>query len=379
MASAELRIINRRIKSVKSTKKITRAMELIASSRIVKAQQRLTSSNNYTNLLSQIVEELTGSGEMPSSPPVEGTKKITLVVITSDRGLAGAYNTNILKLAEARKAEYENLNNKVEIVTVGKKANGYFKYRNIEPKQNYEGITDEPNFENALEIMTPLVQEFYDGKTNQIEIVYTEYKSAMTQTALYKTVLPFEVEQIAKEIESVEIVTVGKKANGYFKYRNIEPKQNYEGITDEPNFENALEIMTPLVQEFYDGKTNQIEIVYTEYKSAMTQTALYKTVLPFEVEQIAKEIESVGGYTFEPSASQVLSNIIPKYTNATIFSSLLNASTSEHASRMRAMKAATENAEELIKILSRQSNQARQAEITTEISEIVGGAEALAG
>ena len=103
MASAELRIINRRIKSVKSTKKITRAMELIASSRIVKAQQRLTSSNNYTNLLSQIVEELTGSGNMPSSPIVEGTKKITLVVITSDRGLAGAYNTNILKLAEIRR------------------------------------------------------------------------------------------------------------------------------------------------------------------------------------------------------------------------------------------------------------------------------------
>ena len=265
MASAELRIINRRIKSVKSTKKITRAMELIASSRIVKAQQRLSSSNNYTNLLAQIVEELTGSGEMPSSPVTEGTKRITLVVITSDRGLAGAYNTNILKLAEVRKSEYEKLNNNVEIVTVGKKANGYFKYRNIEPKQNYE------------------------------------------------------------------------------------------------------------------GKTNQIELVYTEYQSAMTQTALYKTVLPFEVEQIAKEIESVGGYTFEPSASQVLSNIIPKYTNATIFSALLNASTSEHAARMRAMKAATENAEELIKILSRKSNQARQAEITTEISEIVGGAEALAG
>ena len=238
MASAELRIINRRIKSVKSTKKITRAMELIASSRIVKAQQRLTSSNNYTNLLAQIVEELTGSGEMPTSPAIEGTKKITLVVITSDRGLAGAYNTNILKLAEIRKGEYENLGNQVEIVTVG------------------------------------------------------------------------------------------KKANGYFKYRNVEPKQNYEGITDEPNFENALQIMTPLVEEFYEGKTNQIELVYTEYQSAMTQTALYKTVLPFEVEQIAKEIESVGGYTFEPSASQVLSNIIPKYTNATIFSALLNASTS---------------------------------------------------
>ena len=99
MASAELRIINRRIKSVKSTKKITRAMELIASSRIVKAQQRLTSSNNYTNLLSQIVEELTGSGNMPTSPIVEGTKKITLVVITSDRGLAGGIQHKYFKVS----------------------------------------------------------------------------------------------------------------------------------------------------------------------------------------------------------------------------------------------------------------------------------------
>ena len=165
------------------------------------------------------------------------------------------------------------------------------------------------------------------------------------------------------DISSIEMLNLNRTMKAY----------------DEPNFENALQIMTPLVEEFYEGKTNQIELVYTEYQSAMTQTALYKTVLPFEVEQIAKEIESVGGYTFEPSASQVLSNIIPKYTNATIFSALLNASTSEHAARMRAMKAATENAEELIKILSRQSNQARQAEITTEISEIVGGAEALAG
>ena len=142
MASAELRIINRRIKSVKSTKKITRAMELIASSRIVKAQQRLTSSNNYTNLLAQIVEELTGSGEMPTSPVTEGTKRITLVVITSDRGLAGAYNTNILKLAEVRKSEYENLNNNVEIVTVGKEANGYCKYRDTDPWQSCAGVTD---------------------------------------------------------------------------------------------------------------------------------------------------------------------------------------------------------------------------------------------
>ena len=264
-------------------------MELIASSRIVKAQQRMESSNSYIEVLDEIVQELTNLGSIGQEESEQVSNKVALIVITSDRGLAGAYNSNILKLAE----------------------------------QKYQ--------------------------------------------------------EVISSNKEVDLYAIGKKASGYFTYRNINPASSYEGITDEPNFENALEIMTPLVQEFYDGKTNQIELVYTEYQSAMTQTALYKTVLPFEVEQIAKEIESVGGYTFEPSAAQVLSNIIPKYTNATIFSALLNASTSEHAARMRAMKAATENAEELIKILSRKSNQARQAEITTEISEIVGGAEALAG
>ena len=288
MASAELRKINRRIKSVKSTKKITRAMELIASSRIVKAQQRLNTSKNYSRILGEIIRELANSGSLPKPPEVSGKKNVTLVVITSDRGLAGAYNSNILKIAETRRNEY-----------------------------------------------------LADGA-------------------------------------DVEIVTVGKKADGSFNYRNINPKSSFESVTDEPKFENALSIMNPLVDEYNSGKTHHIEIIYTEYKSAITQRAVYEQLLPFE-DKTSDEEKTKGNYTFEPSAAEVLNEIIPNYTNAAIFTALLNSSTSEHASRMRAMKAATDNAEDLIKILSRQSNQARQAEITTEISEIVGGAEALAG
>ncbi len=288
MASAELRKINRRIKSVKSTKKITRAMELIASSRIVKAQQRLNTSKNYSRILGEIIRELANSGSLPKPPEYSGKKNVTLVVITSDRGLAGAYNSNILKIAESRRNEY-----------------------------------------------------LADGA-------------------------------------EVQVVTVGKKADGYFNYRSINPKSSFEGVTDEPKFENALSIMNPLVEEYNTGKTHHIEIIYTEYKSAITQRAVFEQLLPFENLNTEEE-KTKGNYTFEPSAAEVLNEIIPNYTNAAIFTALLNSSTSEHASRMRAMKAATDNAEDLIKILSRQSNQARQAEITTEISEIVGGAEALAG
>ena len=283
MASAELRIINRRIKSVRSTKKITRAMELIASSRIVKAQNRMKSSESYFGLLSEIVQDLINNGAVPKVDSEEVKDKVLLIVLTSDRGLAGAYNTNVLKIADSRRIEIE------------------------------------------------------------------------------------------KSGRDVEIVTVGKKATSYFTYRKIEVTAEYEGITDSPEFENALEVMTPITEKYYSGEVASIEIAYTNYKSALTQDAVVRQVLPLD----PKEIENKSSVTFEPSGEEVLNSILPKYANASFFNALLNGSTSEHAARMRAMKAATDNAEELIKVLAMKSNQARQAEITTEISEIVGGSEAL--
>jgi F-type H+-transporting ATPase subunit gamma len=283
VASAELRIINRRIKSVRSTKKITRAMELIASSRIVKAQNRMKASEAYFVLLSEIVQDLINNGSIPKVEIKDGKERILLIVITSDRGLAGAYNTNILRIADNRRKE---------------------------------------------------------------------------------------IEQTGKD---VEIVTVGKKATRYFTYRKIDVSAGYEGITDSPEFNNALSVMKPITDKYYTGEVSSIEIVYTSYKSALTQNAVIKKILPLE----PQEIENKSSVTFEPSAVEVLNSILPKYANASFFNALLNGSTSEHAARMRAMKAATDNAEELIKVLAMKSNQARQAEITTEISEIVGGSEAL--
>ena len=291
MASAELRIINRRIKSVKSTKKITRAMELIASSRIVKAQQRMESSNSYIEVLDEIVQELTNLGSIGQEESEQVSNKVALIVITSDRGLAGAYNSNILKLAEQKYQEVISSNKEVDLYAIGKKASGYFTYRNINPASSYEGITDEPKFENAFEVMSSVIESYNNGDLAEVHILYTKYVSALTQNAIAKQLLPL----VKAEDNSNE-----------------------------------------------------------------------------------QEIENTGGYSFEPSAEEVLEELIPKYMNATLFGALLNSSTSEHASRMRAMKAATENAEDLVKVLTRQSNQARQAEITTEISEIVGGAEALA-
>ena len=291
MASAELRIINRRIKSVKSTKKITRAMELIASSRIVKAQQRMESSNSYIEVLDEIVQELTNLGSIGQEESEQVSNKVALIVITSDRGLAGAYNSNILKLAEQKYQEVISSNKEVDLYAIGKKASGYFTYRNIDPTSSYEGITDEPKFENAFEVMSSVIESYNNGDLAEVHILYTKYVSALTQNAIVKQLLPL----VKAEDNSNE-----------------------------------------------------------------------------------QEVENTGGYSFEPSAEEVLEELIPKYMNATLFGALLNSSTSDHASRMRAMKAATENAEDLVKVLTRQSNQARQAEITTEISEIVGGAEALA-
>ena len=139
--------------------------------------------------------------------------------------------------------------------------------------------------------------------------------------------------------------------------------------------------MKPVIEAYNKGEVSEVYILYTQYMSALTQKATVKQLLPVvsDTEESTEEAgETSGGYSFEPSPEEVLEDLIPKYMNATLFGALLNSSTSEHASRMRAMKAATENAEDLIKVLTRESNQARQAEITTEISEIVGGAEALA-
>lgn len=293
MASAELRLIRRRIRSVKSTMKITRAMELIAASRIVKAQQRVSAAQPYTDKMNEVIRNVAAASGGASHALLDARPVETagVLAVTSDRGLAGAYNSSILRLAEARLIELKNAGVDTRVYAVGKKARAYFDFRGYRVEQAFLGVTDTPGYGDARAIANVLMNDYAEGKVDAIEVFTTRYVSALTQTPMQWKLLP------------------------------IEP--------------------------------------------------------PAAAPSGADEVAAPVGYTYEPNAGDILSRLLPRYVEATAFGILLDASASEHAARRRAMKAATENAEELVRILSREANQARQAEITTEISEIVGGAEAL--
>ncbi|HEX5630467.1 MAG TPA: F0F1 ATP synthase subunit gamma [Acidimicrobiia bacterium] len=288
MASAELRRIQRRIKSVRSTMKITRAMELIATSRIARAQQRVAAAEPYTRKMDEVIRNVAAASGGASHPLLEvrPVRTAGVLVVTSDRGLAGAYNGNVMRLAETRLIELTRAGTDVRVYVVGRKAQSYFRYRGYLIQQAFLGVTDTPGYGDARAVANVVMNDFAEGTIDTLEVFTTRYVSALTQTATSRLLLP---------------------------------------IAPPPELGSTVPV----------------------------------------------------GYTYEPNPEAILGRLLPRYVEAAAFGILLEASASEHAARRRAMKAATENAEELTRVLSRQANQARQAEITTEISEIVGGAEAL--
>nr|MDE0501331.1 F0F1 ATP synthase subunit gamma [bacterium] len=290
MASAELRIIRRRIASVSATRKITRAMELIAASRIVKAQQRVMQSRPYVSSLIEVISNVGrdagGTGHLLSE--VRDVSTVGIVVITSDRGLAGAYNSNLIRMAERAIGHHTLEGRDTRLFVIGKKAQSYLRFRGYRIDQTFLGMTDRPNYGHARAVANLVIESYVSGEVDAVEVFYTDYRSVLYQ-------IPTRVE--------------------------------------------LLPVQPPTDADAPEGRSVS--------------------------------------YSYEPSAEEILSRILPRYVEAAIFGFLLESSASEHASRQRAMKAATDNAAELTKVLTRVANQARQAEITTEISEIVGGAEAL--
>jgi F-type H+-transporting ATPase subunit gamma len=291
---AQLRVVRRRIRSVQSTMKITRAMELIAASRIVKAQQRVFEARPYADLLTAAMEDVarqTGSMVHPLLEERGTPARAGVLVMTSDRGLAGAFNANLLKRAE-------DLLRRVRA-------------RSLEP-------------------------------------------------ALYIT---------------------GKKAIGYFRFRGVTPEASWSGFSEVPRHDAAMEIGTRLIEDFASGRIDELHTVYTDFRSSFTFRATDKRFLPIAPEEIVSDASGVPSaeYIFEPEPAEILDDLLPQYVITKIYFALLESAASENAARQRAMAAATDNADELIKVLTRQANRARQDEITTEIMEIVGGAEALAG
>ena len=297
---AQQRVFRRRIKSVQATKKITKAMELIASSRIVKAQQRVAAALPYSRELIRAISAAashTSGGHTLLATEQRLRKRAGVLIITSDRGLAGGYSSNALR-------EGEQLSRLLR--------------------------------EQGLEVLPYLV---------------------------------------------------GRKASAYYRFRGRTIEQEWTGFSEQPSYEDAKEIATTLLERFLlrteEGGLDEIHVVYTHFENMVVQRPAVRRIMPMEVvEQTAAEAAAAGEgpfplYDFEPSPEAVLDALLPKYVENLIYTSLLLSAASELAARRRACKSASDNADELIKTYSRQANQARQAEITQEISEIVGGADAL--
>jgi F-type H+-transporting ATPase subunit gamma len=294
---AQMRVYRQRIRAVQATKKITRAMELIAASRVVKARQRVTESTPYARAVTRAVSAVAtfSNVEHPLTTEHPQVRRAAMVVITSDRGLAGAYSSSVLKESERLAELLRDEGKEVVPYLVGRKAVGFYKFRRREYAQEWSGFSDSPKYEIAREIGERITEDFikeYDlGGVDEVHVVFTRFVSMVTQEPEVIRLLPLEV---------------------------------VEG-TEAPDAADVL----PL-------------------------------------------------YEFEPSAEEVLDALLPKYVTSRLFNALLQSAASELAARQRAMKSATDNAEELIRKYTRLANQSRQAEITQEISEIVGGVEALA-
>jgi F-type H+-transporting ATPase subunit gamma len=294
---AQLRAVRRRIRSIQSTAKITRAQELIASSRIIKAQQRLHAAAPYARELTRAVEAVVSRSEQidhPLTRPVLNPTRAAVVILTSDRGFCGGYNANVLREAQSLRGLLREQGVQEVSFVAGRKGISWHRFRDRAMAAEWSGFSDTPRQQNAAEITQALLEAYErpteEGGVDEIHVVYTEFVSMLTQQPAVHRLLPLEVVE-----------------------------------TDEPPPGGALPI-----------------------------------------------------YDFEPSPEDVLNSLLPWYVESRLFHALLDSAASKIAARRRAMKSATDNANELIEQLSREANKARQAEITQEISEIVGGANALA-
>jgi F-type H+-transporting ATPase subunit gamma len=294
---AQLRAVRRRIKSVQSTAKITRAQELIAASRIIKAQQRAHEAEPYSREITAAVEAVvsrSGQIDHPLTREPSDPKRAAVLVLTSDRGFAGGFNANVLR-------EFQGLRR--------------------------------------------LLADHH--------------------------------------VEPVPFVS-GRKGISWHRFRDIDMAAEWSGFSDTPAFENARVITEALLAAYNqptdEGGVDEIHIVYTDFVSMLTQEPVVRRLLPLEIEETTEPPDAgpLPVYDFEPSPEAVLDALLPWYVESRIFYALLDSAASEIASRRRAMKSATDNANDLIEQLSREANKARQSEITQEISEIVGGANALA-
>ena len=298
--AATLRELRGRIRSAGAIKKITKAQEMIATSRIGKAQTRLREARPYAEEITRVLTTLASEAALDHPLLVEKSspQRVGVLVVSSDRGLCGAYNSGAFRKAEELFSRLRQDGKTPVIYTVGRKAQGYFKFRNWDISESWTGFSERPSYEDAAEVAETLVSAFMAGAGD-----------------------------------------------------------------DESGDESGLD---------------ELHIVYTEFKSMMSQSVGAHRMAPMVVEYVEDDDEPHTLYSFEPDATTLFDALLPRYVTTRVYTALLESAASELASRQRAMKSASDNADDLIKSLTLEANRERQAQITQEISEIVGGANALA-
>jgi F-type H+-transporting ATPase subunit gamma len=300
---AQLRELRNRIRSVKSIRKITKAQELIATSRIAKAQARVEASRPYAEEITNVLSALADVSALDHPLLVERSnpKRAGVLVVTSDGGQCGGYNANVLRAAEELQSLLREQGKTPVLYVIGRKGEAYYRFRKRAIEASWSGFTGRPDYSDAADVGETLVKAFLAGGEEDRE----------------------------------------------------------DGEAD-----GTLGV-------------DELHLVHTEFVSMLTQKPSVTRVAPLEVEYSDESSAPRAMYDFEPDAETLLGALLPKYINTRLFAGLLDAAAAEHAARRTAMKAATDNADELIRTLSLEANQARQAQITQEISEIVGGVEAL--
>jgi F-type H+-transporting ATPase subunit gamma len=307
--AASLREYRARIRSTQATKKITRAMELIAASRIIKAQQRAAAATPYARELTRAISALATYSRVdhPLTTEPEDPQRAGILVVTSDRGLAGAYSSAVIKEAERLAEKLRGEGKEVSLFVSGRKGIGYYNFRRRPIARSWQGFSDNPKYDDAREIADAVIAAYMAGQAEEV----------------------VETETDADEV----------------------------------------------------GPIDELHVVFTRFRSMLVQQPDVIRMVPLEVveeEEPPEEEEVLPLYEFEPSPEDVLNALLPRYVESRLFFCLMQAAASELAARQRAMKSATDNAQELIEKYTRVANQARQAGITQEISEIVGSANALA-
>ncbi|MCD2189247.1 F0F1 ATP synthase subunit gamma [Actinomycetospora soli] len=338
--AANLRVLRRRIRSTKNIAQITKAMEMVAASRISKAQARVEASRPYSDEFTHVLRTAAkaGASDHPLLTPREEPKRAAIVVVTSDRGLCGGYNANVLRETERLIRQLSEDGKEATLYVIGGKGTAYFRFRNREMSGQFTGFSEVPDYANAAHAADHLTAAFLAGGDSEVSVEWDDDEHA------------------------------DSGADRKVMFRAPQDAEGKPGV-------------------------DEIHVVFTQFRSMLTQTAIALQVAPLDLGSDEEESDDSGSssrsgdsdgsdreaeYAFEPEPEVLFDSLLPKYVRARVFAAMLDAAASESAARQRAMKAATDNANDLVDNLVRESNQARQAQITQEISEIVGGSDALA-